>query len=298
MRVTFETQHRQSLADINRANERLLEFQRQVTSGKRVERASDDPAAAAIAAVERSHLAATDQYTAAADSASSRLFVADTVLSDVIQQLTSAQTAVIAARGSTVTPQQREARAQELEVLRDALLADLNTSFRGTYMFAGAAATTQPYSKNGAGVVSAYQGSTLEVSVDIDTAVEVPVGFDGDALARGTDTDDLFVVMDRAIDAARAGDAAALDTAEDDLQRAFERATAFQSRVGAALRAVEEDKLRLGEESRAIEARLSALENANMAAAITSLTQADTVYRAALAASSQLQRLSLMDYLR
>jgi flagellin-like hook-associated protein FlgL len=34
-----------------------------------------------------------------------------------------------------------------------------------------------------------------------------------------------------------------------------------------------------------------------MAAAVTGMTQAETVYRAALAATSQLQRPSLMDYL-
>jgi hypothetical protein len=51
--------------------------------------------------------------------------------------------------------------------------------------------------------VVSYQGSTLEVSVDIDTGLDVPVPFNGEALAKGSDADDLFVVMDRAIDAAR-----------------------------------------------------------------------------------------------
>src|SRR5262245_30368020 len=100
MRLTFESQHRQAVAHINSASERLLAAQRQVTSGKRVERPSDDPSAAALATVERSRLAATDQYTAAATSAHSRLLVTDTVLSDVLQQLTTAQVSIIGASGS------------------------------------------------------------------------------------------------------------------------------------------------------------------------------------------------------
>ena len=297
LRVTFDVQHRHTLADINAANARLLEFQRQVTSGKRVERPSDDPSAASTAAVERGTLAATDQYAATADSAKARLTVADSVLSDLITQLSSAQVTLLASRGSTMTPAQREARAQELEVLRDAMMQDLNTSFRGTYLFGGAAASTRPYSKDGAGVVSPYQGSTLEVSVDIDTGLEVPVAFNGEAVAKGSEVDDLFVVMDRAIAAARSGDVDALNTASGDLERAFERTTTMQSRVGASLRAVEDGKLRLGEEARATQARISSLEDANMAAAVTGMTQAETVYRAALAAAAQLQRASLMDYL-
>jgi flagellar hook-associated protein 3 FlgL len=298
MRVTNQTVYRHTAANIEQSAARLLEMQRQVGTNKRVERGSHDPAAASAAAVERGHLAATDAYSAASDSAKSRLTVTDTVLSDLIQQLTAAQVTVVAARGSTMTDAQREARAQELTALRDAMLQDLNTSFRGTYLFSGAASTTAPYTKNGMGVVSAYQGAALEVSVDIDNALEAPVAFNGDALARGSEVDDLFVVMERAIDAVRNADGAELDQAAAELERAFERTTTLQGRVGASLRAIDDGQLRLDESARASTARLSALEDANMAAAISGMTQAETVYRAALGAASQTQRVSLMDYLR
>jgi flagellar hook-associated protein 3 FlgL len=298
MRITFSDQHRLTSDGINRAAERLFEWQRQVGTGKRVQRASDDPSAAAAASVERGTLAAVDQYSETADSANARLTVTDTVLSDIIQQLTSAQVTVLSARGTTLTAQQREAKAQELTTLRDALLQDLNSSFRGTYLFAGAASTTRPYNKDNAGVVSAYQGSALEVAVDIDNGLEVTVGFNGEALARGSEIEDVFEVFDRAIAAARSGDVDELNTVAGDLDRAFERATAVQSRVGAALRAVGDGKLRLGESARASEALISALEDTNMAAAVTNMTQAETTYRAALAAAAQMHRLSLMDYLK
>ena len=298
MRITFDAQTRHAADAINRAAERLFELQRQVSSGKRVQRASDDPSAAAGASVERGKLATTDQYLATADSAKSRLTVIDTVLSDVVQQLTAAQVTVLAARGSTLTASQREAKARELEMLRDAVLQDLNSSFRGTYIFAGAASTTRPYTKDVAGDVSPYAGSTVEVAVDIDNGLEVAVGLNGEALAKGSDAEDVFAVFNRAIDAARAGDVDELNAVADDLQRAFDRATAMQSRVGAALRAVDDDQLRLAEATRASEAQLAALEDTNIAAAVTSMTQAETVYRAAVAAAAQMQRLSLLDYLR
>lgn len=298
MRVTFQAAHREATAGINKANERLLEFQRQVSTGKRVEKASDDPAAAAASVVERARLGGIDRYAEAADSAKSRLTVADTVLSDVIAQLTAAQTTVLSARGTNQTQTERDARALALEGLRDALLRDVNAQFRGQYLFGGATGTTPPFVKNGAGVVSAYQGSTAEVSIDIDSEHEVATAFNGEALTRGSDTDDLFVVLDRAISAARTGDEAALGTVLDDLDRAFVRATTLQSRVGASLRTIEDDKLRLAEASRASKNRISALEDANMVEAITGMNEAETVYRAALGAAGQLHRLSLMDYLR
>jgi flagellar hook-associated protein 3 FlgL len=298
MRITFSDQHRLTSDGINRAAERLFEWQRQVATGKRIQRASDDPSAAAAASVERGTLASIDQYSETADSANARLTVVDTVLSDIVQQLTSAQVTVLSARGTTLTAQQREAKAQELETLRDALFQDLNSSFRGTYVFAGAASTTRPYNKDNAGVVSSYQGSTVEVAVDIDNGLEVAVGLNGEELARGSEVEDLFQVFDRAIDAARNGDVDELNIVAGDLQRAFDRATTMQSRVGASLRAVDDGRLRLGESARASEALIAALEDTNMAAAVTNMTQAETTYRAALAAAAQMHRLSLMDYLR
>jgi flagellar hook-associated protein 3 FlgL len=297
MRVTFESFNRNAAAAIETATERLAEMQRQVASGKRVERGSDDPAAAAAAIAERGRLAATDVYTASGDSAQSRLMVVDTVLSDLGQQLNAAQVSLAGARGSSVTAAQREARAQELEGLRDAILRDMNSSFEGTYLFSGVKSTTVPFAKNG-NVVSAYQGAGGEMSVGIDDGVDVSIALNGDSNARGSDTDDVFVELDRAITAVRNGDAAGMDTADAALQRAFDRVTLTQSRVGTSLRSIEDAGTRIGEASRSAKARIAALEDANMATAISGMTQAETVYKAALGAAAQNSRPSLMDYLK
>jgi len=298
MRVTFQATHREATAAINKASERLMEYQRQVSTNKRVERPSDDPSAASAATVERARLAGIDRYTEAGNSAQSRLTVADTVLSDLITQITYAHTTALAARGSQVTPVQRDAYAVELEALRDAMLRDVNTQFRGQYIFGGATASVAPYTRDAAGVVSAYQASTVEVSVDVHEQHEVRTMFNGEALTRGTDPDDLFVVMDRAITAARTGNGPVLDTAMADLQRALERATTVQSRVGASLRAIEDDRTRLSRAARLAKAQISTLEDANMAEAISGMTESETAYRAALGATAQLHNLSLMDYLK
>src|SRR5690606_37820875 len=237
--------HRQATASINKTTERLMEFQRQVSTNKRVERPSDDPSAASAAAVERARVAGTDRYIASGNSATSRLSVADTALSDLINQITAAQTTALAARGSHVTQTQRDAYALDLEALRDAMLRDVNTQFRGQYIFGGATATVAPYTKDASGVVSAYQGSTLEVGVDVDEEHVVQIAYNGEALVKGSDPDDLFVVMDRAINAVRNADGPALDAAMADLERALERATVMQSRVGTALRTIDEDQTRL-----------------------------------------------------
>jgi flagellar assembly factor FliW len=272
MRVTDSAGLSVTTAGLAKAAERLLEFQREVPAGKRASRSSDDPSVVSTTILERSARASIGRYLEAADSARSRLVATDTVLSHLIEQLEASQVTILGARGTIRTPAQREAAAQDLEQLRDAVLRDLNASYRGCYVFGGAQCTTPPYRKNLAGVVSGYQGSTIEVSVDISDEHEVAVVFNGESLATGTDATAVFVAFDQAIAAVRADEEPQIRTALAGLGRALDRATALQSRVCASLRSIEENALQLQERERASTARLSALADANMAAAISGIT--------------------------
>jgi len=297
MRVTFATPFRNGVADINRAAEALVERQREVSTGRRVHAASDDPAAAPAILAERAQMRAIDQYVRATDLVESRLRVVDSTLTHVIQTLTAAQTTVAAASNSFLTPQQRQALSLELRSLRDTVLADVNTQYRGQYIFSGARTDTTPYAEV-AGAVQAYAGDATEVAIDIDRGRAVGVTFDGDSLVRGSDASGLFEVFDALAQAAATGDLAGLDQGMAALQRAFDRFTAAQSRVGAGLSDLDDHRQRLGDMERASDARRGSLEDANLAEAITGMQQADAAHRAAIGAVSQATRLSLFDFLR
>jgi len=296
MRVTFNSQYREAAAGIAEATERLVEAQRQVSSGRRVAKASDDPSAAAGAVAERAQLAAAEQYVRAGNSTTSRLNVTDSILGNVLETLTAVQSAALSGQGSTKSAAEREAAAQQIEGLRASLLTDFNATFHGTYIFAGAAATTKPFVETG-GVVGPYAGSTTEVSVDISGVRSVTVGFNGDAIARGSDATDVFAVLTDLATALRAGDDAGITTARDGIARAFDRATTAQTRVGIALKAIETEQLRLQDLKLTATERLSKLQDADMAQAITDMTRAEAAYQAALAATAKSARLSLLDYL-
>lgn len=297
MRITFNSLYRDGMRNIEAASESLLEAQQQLSSGKRVNRPSDDPTAAAGGLANRAELATVQRYEKAADSVYSRLTVVDTVLSDIINMLTEAQTSVMSAQGTTQTAEQREAGAQNIEAIRAAIADDLNTSFNGTFLFAGAKSTAPPYTVAGDGTVSSYNGSTTEVEVDINRHSAVTVVLDGSQIAQGDATVDVFSVLTDAAAAARDGDSAALDTAIAALKDAFNRATAAQTRVGTDMRSIDGEKLRLEEMRIAAMSRISKFEDANLAEAASNVTRADTAYKAALGAVSTANRVSLFDYI-
>jgi flagellar hook-associated protein 3 FlgL len=298
MRVTFNAQNRNSTAGLEGAATRLLEFQRQVSTGKRIEKPSDDPSGTLGSIAEHAETASIDQYARATDSVASRLSVVDTVLSDLITQIERGQVSALSARGTTKTQVQRDAAATDLEGIRDTIFGDINTSFNGTYVFSGSASTVAPYTRAGSGPVSAYAGSASEMVVDIDQQRAVKIAFDGQLVTQGTDAQDIFTEFDNLIAAVRAGDDAGIDAGMQALQRMFNRVSTAQGRVGADMRTIDEQKLRLSELRRASVKRLSSLEDTNMAEAITGMAQADAAYRAALGAVNSVTRMSLMDYLR
>jgi flagellar hook-associated protein 3 FlgL len=298
MRLTFSAMHRNAQEGIESASTRLMEFQRQVSTGKRIEKPSDDPSATLGSIGEHNETAAIDQYARTTDTIGSRLAVVDTVLSDLILQIERAQVASASARGSTKTQSQRDAAATELEGIRDTLLGDMTTAFNGAYLFSGSNSTVAPYTRPPGGPVSAYAGSTNELLVDVDQQRAVKMTFNGQTLTQGSDAQDIFVEFDNLIAAVRAGDDAGIGAGMAALQRMFDRVTTAQGRVGADLRTIDEQKLRLDELKRASAKRISALEDTNMAEAISGMAQADAAYRAALGAASTVTKQSLMDYLR
>jgi flagellar hook-associated protein 3 FlgL len=297
MRMTAATVYRDATAAMEQASERLVDFQKQVESGKRINKPSDDPDGMAAAIGEHAQLAGVEQYQRTSDSVTSRLMVLDTALSDMVDRLTAAQATVVAAQGSNRSPVQLEAAAQTLEGIKQALVSDLNTSFSGAHLFAGAASTNPPFSMTGT-TVSAYQGSTSEVSVDLDQTRTATIGFDGSAISRGSASVDVFAVLDQAIAAARAGDNAGLSQAMTGLTGAFDRVSMAQMKNGANLSAIEALQGQLSDRRLAGKARIAKIEDADLAEAVTGMSQADAAYRAALATTTKITQLSLMDYLK
>lgn len=295
MRINFDPL-REGIGAINTASNQLQQAQLEVSSGKRVRRGSDDPASAQQALAERAELGAIDDYRHAADSASARLAAADSALGDIVDKLTLAISTTTGARGSNVDQSVRTAASTTLAGIRDAVRADLNTSFQGNYLFSGGQADKPAYALvNDAWT---YQGDDNLVQVEVDRVRTVTIGFSGKAVAQGGDAQDVLTSIDDLIAAVENGDDDGMAAGIETLTRAFDRANQAQGRLGADESAVADTQLRLTERHTAVDARRSKLEDANMAEAITRMQQADQAYRAALGAVSSAEKQSLLDYMR
>lgn len=295
MRVTFRAVH-EGVEYVNQAAAQLARARRQVESGKRLQTPSDDPAAMLRAVEGRAEIGGLDSYARTADTVTARLATFDAVLTEVVDRITQATVAATSVRGSTATPEAREAVAVSLEGMREDLVANLNTSFRGVYLFSGSQALTPAYARV-AGTWT-YQGDATGVSADLGQGRSARIALDGRAIAQGSDATDVFTELDALVDAVRAGDNDAIGAGIDALNRAFTRAVRAQSLVGADQQGIANRQLQVTASRLAALTRVSKDEDADLVAAMSEMNRADTAYRAALGAVALTSRQSLMDYLR
>jgi flagellar hook-associated protein 3 FlgL len=296
MRVTFGSIFRNGLVDINRTSAELALRQREVSSGRRIHLPSDDPSAMATAMAERSEMAVFDQFTQTSDSVDSRLTVADSVYTDVINRLTNVQTRAAGGRSSILTQTQRDALAGEIRGAASAILTAVTTSYNGMYLFSGGQSLTPPYTAGPP--ISGYQGDGNVQSVDVARDRSVQVTFDGGAILQGSAAADVFQTIEALATAVQTGDMAGIDQGLVDIGQAFNRVTNAQTQIGIELARLPEDRARLVTQRQAADARRASVEDANLAESISALTQADAAHRAALGSLANVGRQSLMDYLK
>jgi flagellar hook-associated protein 3 FlgL len=134
--------------------------------------------------------------------------------------------------------------------------------------------------------------------VEVQHGQLVSTTVNGQAVAQGSDTTDVFTTLDQLADAIEAGDDDAITNGLAALDRAFDRTLQAQGRLGAAENSVDDATARLQVLRQAADTRRSTLEDANLAESATKMSQADTAYRAALGAVSSAERQSLLDYLQ
>lgn len=152
------------------ANEQTLT--EELSSGVTVNSLSDNPAAAGENVLLTSQLNADDTFSQTASSAESMLQVSDSVLGNVVTQLTSAVSLATSAANGTLSGSNEQSVAEQLTGVRDELLSLANSSYLGQYIFGGSQGGSAPFS-----IDSSTSPATVTYSGDSNVSyVETPSG--------------------------------------------------------------------------------------------------------------------------
>lgn len=153
MRVSSNTIFDSNVAALNQQQARLLQTQQQVSSGRRILTASDDPVAATRALDITQSDAMNTQYASNRTAARHTLSLAESTLQSVTSLLQDVRTATISAGNGAFTNSDRQTVAAELSGRLQELTGLANsTDGAGNYLFAGFQSKTQPFVDTPAGM--------------------------------------------------------------------------------------------------------------------------------------------------
>jgi flagellar hook-associated protein 3 FlgL len=163
MRVSTAASFDASVESLIKRQTQLASAQEQLTTGKRVNRASDDPAAAARAERALASESQTDATQRAVNASQNAMTLAESALGDATDLLQQIREAMVAAGNGSYSDNERRAQAEKIAGLRTQLLAVANRQDgAGAYLFGGQAADHAPFVDAATGVT--YQGTPGQVA--------------------------------------------------------------------------------------------------------------------------------------
>jgi flagellar hook-associated protein 3 FlgL len=185
MRISTANAFDSGITNLQNRQSDLSEAQTRLTSGKRVMRASDDPAAAARA--ERALAGVMRSETSQRSVEASRTAMTQTegALSDAGELLQQAREALIAAGNASYGDAERKSLSNQLRGIREQLFNAANRSDgAGGHLFSGQGATQPPFVDAPGGVQ--FQGVSGQASTD--PATGLPLSTDGSSTWLGART--------------------------------------------------------------------------------------------------------------
>lgn len=299
MRVTHRMMSDNLNYNLQAVMRRMHEHNHQLATGRRVRHPSDDPVAVESIMRLKSLVSETEQYLDNVRDGLAWLSLTESALAQIGEGLQRARELAVYGATGTLTAQDRESIAMEIEQIRADILTTGNARIVDRYLFGGNRTDQPPFVEvNGQlvyqgapGKNSGSQGGTIAYEISPGVTVEIAVHGD-DAILPALEA------LDRLSVALRADDTEAIDAALGEVENALEKLLLWRAEVGARMNRMELARERLSENRESVTGLLSDKQDIDVAETILKLKLEENVYRAALAVGARILQPTLMDYLR
>ncbi|MEN6521543.1 MAG: flagellar hook-associated protein FlgL [Armatimonadota bacterium] len=302
MRVTLGMTNDNIKANLTGATSRLLEAQDQASSGKRIDRPSDDVAGIGKSLSLRSTISSIEQYEENSTMANSQLSTVSNTLSSITKTLQSVRSLASQAANSTLNDEALASIKCQLEGISDELKGYANTQYLNKYIFAGSKTTTSPVAETGGTPAYEYQGNNEQIKVQTAPGAYTTVNVTGDLVfnmggAAVSDAPDIFTMMDSLISAVDSGDISSISAQLADIDANLNNITGINTQVGARIKRLESNIEALGTSKDTMKSMLSDVEDVDLAEAAINLATLQNCYEVALSVASSVLKTSLADFL-
>ncbi|ATG00647.1 MULTISPECIES: flagellar hook-associated protein FlgL [Gammaproteobacteria] len=312
MRISTQMMYQQNMRGITESQSKWLSYGEQMSTGKRVNRPSDDAIASSQAIVLSQAQSQNEQYKLGRTFAKQKVSLEDNVLGQVNTAISSAQEKIVYAGNGTLSDDDRLSLASDLQGIRDQLMNLANsTDGNGRFIFAGYKTETAPFDS----ATGTYSGGTESITQQVDSARTMAISHTGNQIFEsitsnaqevpggGYGEQNMFKILDSAIaalkvpvdtdSAAAATQKLALDTAAVGIKNTQNNVLTVVADVGTKLN--ELDTLDSLGVDRALgqTKQMSDLVDVDWNAAISSYTMQQAALQASYKAFTDMQGMSL-----
>ncbi|MCO5296665.1 MAG: flagellar hook-associated protein FlgL [Fimbriimonadaceae bacterium] len=292
MRISTAYQYDRYSSQIASSQARYMEAQMRVSTGKRINKPSDDPSGVSTILNVKTLQAATKQYAKNVQTAKGVLGFTESALSEAATMTRRAYELTLSAANSTTTQPARDAMIQEIEQMQRNLVDLANTQGpKGEYVFGGQKNDARPFTVTGSTLV--YNGDSGDILVETGAVETMTVNSKGDPLFTNA-----YAELESLKADLSGGNIPALSGVHvGAIQDVLNQIQQERGVVGAKLQTVDDLTSRYTRMQDDFTKHIADVEEVDVDQAIVQYRLAETAYSAALQVASQGFRLSLMDFI-
>ncbi|WP_252502382.1 flagellar hook-associated protein FlgL [Sporosarcina sp. Marseille-Q4943] len=291
MRVTQSMLSNNMLRNLSTSYNKMGKLQEQLSSGKKVNRPSDDPVVVMKGMGYRMQVDKVATYQKNLGEVNNWLDSSDDALDGVGQALHRAKELVTnAANTGAMTPEDRDKIKIELDQLREQIRDLANTKVGDKHIFSGTKTDTPLFDKTNNTYPTDSTGFAKDVNIEV---------FDGVSLKVNTSAIDLFKGIDDVFNSITAeGDDVNFGAAIKDFEDQMDAVLTARADIGARSNRAELMNNRLEMQEGAAKRQQSENEDIDYEKVITEMITQESIHRAALSVGARIIQPSLVDFLR
>jgi len=285
---------------------KLAKTQEQLSTGKEIVKPSDAPDKAAVVTRLESQIARQEGYLETLKAVNIRLTAEETALTNTSEVLFRIKELGMQGANGTLSAQDRQAVALEINTLREQLLSLANSQdANGNYLFSGSRANQPAFGKDANGFIN-YQGDHARMKVDVGDNRRINLNLPGsDAFVRVVREDDkgqrigvdFFQSIADLGRALQAGDSKAIQRGIGEIDTLQNGVSEALGRVGADLTVVDMQTNVLDQMLLQFKTTRSDVEDLDYTEAITRMNKDQLSLEAAQSSFAKISKLSLFNYI-
>lgn len=285
-----------SLRSLSQSYERMGKLMEQNSTGKKISNPSDDPVVAMKGMYYRSNLTEVEQYKRNLSELYLWMDNSEAGIEQANSGLQRVRELVIQGKNDTLSPEDRDALAREVEQLKQDLVSTANTQVAGRYIYHGTDISNPPIKQEEPPIVA----DNLTDSKIHNYKIEVSRGVTLKANVNPANVfnQELFDVVQGIQTSMENNTPAELDDLLERLGKVMDNVSAERSELGARYNRLEMVDSRISDQEIMATRVLSDNEDADFEKVYTELTTQESVHRAALNIGAKIIQPSLMDFLR